>query len=69
MLVTNLQKMEEIVVNNPNLHWEGWDVVMYKKNDSAQFNVNGSFRNGEWYNKFVYPITESGWSIPEKLVR
>lgn len=69
MLITSLQKMEEIVVSQPQLDWEGWDVVMYKKNNAAQFHVNGVYRNGEWYNKFTYPITESGWSIPERLAR
>jgi hypothetical protein len=69
MLISNLQKMEEIVLGNPQLDWEGWDVVMYKKNHSAQFNVNGVYKDGDWYNKYTYPITEDGWSIPERLVR
>lgn len=69
MLITSLSKMEEIVESHPNLSWNGWDVVMYKKNDAAEFSANGCYKNGNWYNKYVYPIMEDGWSIPEKIAR
>lgn len=69
MLITSLSKMEEIVSGHPDLDWDGWNVIRYKKNDAAEFSVNGSCRNGNWYNKYIYPITEDGWSIPEKFAR
>lgn len=64
MLVNNLDVMEQIVDRRPDLEWDGWDVVYYKKNPSAQFDKSGSFKNGTWYKKIVYPVTETGWSIP-----
>ena len=67
MLVDSLSKMEQIVSSNPELKWEGWDVVRYKKNPSAQFEANGSFQNGVWCKRFVFPITERGWSIPNNI--
>ena len=67
MFVTSLTEMEQIVSYRPDLEWEGWDVVQYKKNNSAQFDKNGAFKNGQWYKKNVYPITEKGWSIPNYM--
>lgn len=67
MLVTSLTKMEQIVAGHPNLHWFGWDVVLLKKNKSAQFEKNGVYYKGEWHKQFIYPITENGWSIPNYL--
>lgn len=69
MLITSLTKMEEIVDSHPELNWEGWDVVRYKKNDAAQFHTNGAYKDGAWYTKYVFPITEQGWSIPERIAR
>jgi hypothetical protein len=59
--------MEQIVDYRPDLEWDGWDVVYYKKKDSAQFDKNGAFRNGSWYKKIVYPVTENGWNIPNYM--
>jgi hypothetical protein len=69
MLVTSLSKMEEIVAGHPDLSWNGWDVVRRKQNSNAQFDPKGICVNGVWYKQYVYPITESGWSLPESLVR
>ena len=68
MLVTNLAEMEHIVAYRPDLEWDGWDVVQYKKNNSAQFETSGAYKNGQWYKKTVYPISESGWSVPSYMV-
>jgi hypothetical protein len=59
--------MEQIVSYRSDLEWDGWDVVHYKKNDAAQFANNGAFKNGQWYKKNVYPISENGWSIPNYM--
>jgi hypothetical protein len=61
--------MEEIVAGHPDLSWNGWDVVRRKQNSNAQFDPKGICVNGVWYKQYVYPITESGWSLPESLVR
>ena len=67
MFITSLSEMEIIVDSRSDLQWEGWDVVRYKKNNDAQFSRNGVFRNGQWYNKIIFPITEHGWSIPDRI--
>jgi len=68
MFITSLTEMERLVDSRPDIEWDGWDVVRYKKNNNAQFNSNGVFKNGIWYNKTVFPLTRDGWSIPERLV-
>lgn len=67
MLVTSLNEMEQIVSYRPDLEWDGWNVVHYKKNDAAQFTVDGAFKNGQWYKKNIFQITENGWSIPNYM--
>lgn len=67
MFVSSLQVMEQIVDHRPDLEWNGWDVIHYKKSDSAEFSQNAAFKNGSWYKKIVYPITENGWSIPNYM--
>ena len=67
MLVSSLTVMEQIVSSRPELEWDGWDVVFYKKNPSAQFDNTGSFKNGSWHKKITYPVSETGWSIPNYM--
>ena len=67
MFVTSLTEMESIVSFRPDLEWDGWNVVHYKKNGSAQFDKKGSYKNGEWHKKTVYAVTENGWSIPNYM--
>lgn len=69
MLISDLSKMEEIVASHPELSWDGWNVVRHKKNSNAQFDIDGIYKNGAWYKQYVFPITEHGWSIPERIAR
>jgi len=69
MLVNNLDYMEKIVSENKDLDWYGWDVVKYTKSSSAIFSPDGIFRNGEWHKKRIFPLTESGWQIPNSIGR
>lgn len=66
MLVTSLEKMESIVESRNDLSWDGWNVVRHF-GKSSFMNVNSCFKNGRWVNKTVYPITESGWNIPDSI--
>lgn len=59
--------MERIVESDPELSWDGWDVVRYKKNPSSQFDKSGILHNGSWHRKFVFPLKDGGWSIPESI--
>lgn len=67
MFITSLSEMERLVDSRSDLEWDGWDVVRYKKNPRAQFDANGVYKNGSWHNKFIFPLSRDGWSIPEKL--
>lgn len=69
MLVTNLDQMETIVDSQKDLFWEGWDVVRYTKSAKSIYSSDGAFRNGEWYKKSVFPITEQGWKLPNNVWR
>jgi hypothetical protein len=68
MIIKSLEEMEKIVRNNKNLSWDGWDVVSLKWNPGAYTKPNGAYVRGKWYTKFVYPVTETGWNIPDKIV-
>jgi len=65
MLVTDLQKMEQIVLSRSDLEWEGWNVVRYTENSNALFTKDGAFRHGKWMKKKVFPLTEKGWHLPK----
>jgi len=67
MLINNLDHMESIVSQTKELCWDGWDVVKYTKSSSGMFSVDGAFRNGEWYKKKIFPLTETGWEIPNSM--
>jgi hypothetical protein len=69
MLVNDLSYMEHIVSQRHDLEWQGWDIVKYTKSNSAMFNQDGIFKNGSWYKKKVFPVTEIGWTIPNSIGR
>lgn len=67
MLINNLDKMEVIVNSSSDLEWDGWNVVKYTPSHNAMLSPDGSYKNGQWFKKKVFPITEQGWNIPENL--
>ena len=67
MLVTDLQVMEKIVDSRKDLSWIGWDVVKYTKSNNAMFSPEGVYKDGQWFKKVVFPITENGWNIPSSI--
>jgi hypothetical protein len=67
MLVTSLEKMENIVASRKDLDWIGWDVVKYTKSYSAMFHIDGVCKNGVWFKKKTFPVTEDGWNIPNSI--
>ena len=58
-----------MVANLNNLEWDGWDVVKYTPSHSAQFSVDGCFKNGKWFYKKVFTVTENGWLVPDSIGR
>ena len=69
MNIKSLEKMEEIVGNNYQLSWDGWDVVRLQPRPGAWSSPNAKFYRGKWHMTTVFPITSNGWDIPNKLVR
>ena len=69
MQVTSLEKMEAIVKKNRFLSWDGWTVVNSFPSEKARTAVNGAYVNGTWHLQNRYEPTETGWNIPDKLVR
>lgn len=67
MLVNDLNKMENIVNSSHELEWDGWDVVKYTPSNNAMFAKDGVYKNGQWYKKKVFPLTENGWSLPDRI--
>lgn len=67
MLVNDLNKMEKIVGSSHELEWDGWDVVKYTPSNNAMFAKDGVCKNGKWYKKKVFPLTENGWHLPDRI--
>lgn len=67
MLVNNLEKMEKLVNSLPQLEWDGWDVISYTPSQNGMFSSDGIFRNGQWYKKKIFSLTENGWNIPNSI--
>lgn len=67
MFITSLNKMEKIVDSSQDLSWNGWDVVKHTPSHSAMFSPDGVYRNGKWYKQKIFPITESGWNMPDSI--
>jgi hypothetical protein len=69
MIISSLEKMEEIVRNNRQLSWDGWDVVKLVPASTAWKSPSGVFIKNRWYLRNRFRLMENGWKIPEKLVR
>lgn len=69
MVVTSLEKMEEIVSKNKALSWDGWTVVHSFASDKARTSRFGALHEGKWQMQKLFAPTTSGWEIPDKFVR
>jgi hypothetical protein len=69
MVVTTLEKMEEIVSNNKALSWNGWTVVHSFVSDKARTSKFGALVDGKWQMQKEFVPTNTGWEIPDKFVR
>jgi len=65
MIINTIEDMDNIIASNPSLSWSGWDVVYKKQDDYATYLYTGVFENGQWHNRVVFPLTSTGWDIPE----
>ncbi len=69
MLVSSLEKMENIVENNSSLAWDGWTVLENKTNENGMSSKDGAYVNGRWIVQKRYELGANGWEIPHKFVR
>jgi len=67
--MNNLEYMEMLVKNHPELEWEGWNVVWTHEDSSAYMQKNAVFKDGKWFLREVYTCEENGWNIPKKILR
>lgn len=68
MLITSLEKMEEIVKNNNNLSWDGWTVIENRTSENGAVSKDGAYVDGKWIVQKRYDANADGWEIPNKLV-
>ena len=68
MLITSLEKMEDVVKNNDDLSWDGWTVVENRTKENGAMSKDGAYVDGKWIVQKRYEITADGWEIPNKLV-
>jgi len=65
----NYEQAHDIVNNNRSLHWDGWSIIEFKKDNSAEYHQKGSRYNGIWGFAKVYSPDREGWKVPKKYVR
>jgi hypothetical protein len=68
MLISSLDKMEEIVSKNKKMRWVGWDVVFSYPSEKARTSKFGARVNGEWHLQRIFNLTSDGWHIPKNLI-
>lgn len=70
MKITSLDDAEKIVENNPQLSWDGWNIVYLVQDDYAEFLHIGLFDKSsqKWYKKFVFECSQDGWDILDSVI-
>lgn len=69
MIITSLEKMEEIVKKSKFLRWDGWTVVSCYPSKKASTSKYGIYLDGKWQMQRRFDPTESGWEIPERFLK
>lgn len=70
MVIKNLDDAEVIVDNNPNLSWDGWTIIHKVQDDSAEYDIRGSYDRevGKWFRRIPYQyVDNTGWVVPNSL--
>jgi hypothetical protein len=68
MLISSLEKMEEIVKKNKGFRWDGWDVIFSYPSDKARTSKFGARIKGVWHLQRVFKLDSNGWNIPRKYI-
>ena len=69
MLISSLEKMEEVVEKNKSLRWHGWDVVFSYPSEKARTSKFGALVSGVWHLQRVFKLTSEGWHVPKDYVK
>lgn len=69
MLISSLEKMEQVVSRNNQLSWDGWTVLHTVPSPTGWKSPAGVFIKGKWYLQKRFELSTNGWEIPNKLVR
>jgi hypothetical protein len=69
MIISSLEKMEEIVEKSKFLHWDGWTVISAYPSKKASTSKYGAYINNQWQLQRRFEPTEIGWEIPERFLK
>lgn len=71
MIIQTLGEAEQLVDNHPNFTWDGWDIVYTVQDDYAEYLPIGFYNKEEnkWYRKSIYSYEDSGWNIPDSVLK
>ena len=60
--------MDNIIINNKNLEWDNWTVVVLT-DDDGYYTKNGVFKNGKWKTQYRFEMVDYGvWEIPDRFL-
>lgn len=70
MIIKTIDQAEELVKNNSNLSWDGWNIIYRVQDDYAEYLSVGVFNksDGKWYKKIVFSYGDTGWDIPDSVI-
>lgn len=69
MQIKSLATMERVVSNLSHVEWDGWDLVVYQRNNAGWLKPNGAFRNGKWHVATRIVPDGDGWKVPDSWER
>ena len=68
MIIKTLEHMENIVLQNKELSWDGWSVVHMYPSSKSRTSKYGIYHNGDWFMTKRFAPNRNGWDIPERFV-
>ena len=68
MKISSLEKAEQIVSKNKNMHWDGWDIVHLIEDPNGYIDSTGIFKNDKWHTSNIFKLEDNGWNIPERFM-
>lgn len=70
MAALDYKAAHRFVDNNPNVRWEGWDMIIFKDSPAAASKVDGRYHNGKWGFESRISVDNDGrWRVPTRNAR